>query len=79
MLGTLRESFLATVSRWPDGDAIISGESSYTFGALNARANQLANFLTGLGIRQGDHVGLLLDNCAEFAGLVNNSFFEPLV
>ncbi len=67
MLGTLRESFLATVSRWPDSDAIIGGESSYSFGALNARSNQLANFLAGLGVRQGDHVGLLLDNCAEFA------------
>jgi fatty-acyl-CoA synthase len=67
MLGTLRDNFLATVSKWSERNAIIEPARTYTYGALNARANQLAHFLADLGVRKGDGVGLLLHNCAEFA------------
>ncbi len=67
MLGTLRDSFLAIVSKWSDRNAILGDEATYTFGALNAQVNQLANFLADLGVKKGDGVGLLLHNCAEFA------------
>ena len=67
MLGTLRDSFLGNVSRWHGAIAIIDGERSYTWDELDARVNRLAHFLAHLGVRQGDGVGLLLHNCAEFA------------
>jgi fatty-acyl-CoA synthase len=67
MLGTLRDTFVGNVSRWPDRTAIICGERTFTYQALNARVNQFANFLSHLGVRKGDGVGLLLHNCAEFA------------
>jgi len=67
MLGTLRDNFLKTVSRWPDCKAIIYGERTYTYRDLNASVNRLANFLVQLGVEKGDGVGLLLYNCAEFA------------
>ena len=67
MLGTLRDSFVGNVARWPDRNAIIGGERSYTYADLNALVNQFANFLIKLGVRKGDAVGLLLCNCAEFA------------
>lgn len=67
MLGTLRDSFVGNVHRWPDRTAIIGGERSYTFAELNAAVNRFANFLIDQGVRKGDAVGLLLNNCAEFA------------
>ena len=67
MLGTLRESFVSNVSRWPDQTAVIGPDCNYTFGELDARVNRLANMLAHLGVRKGDAVGLLLHNCAEFA------------
>ena len=67
MLGTLRDSFVGNVSRWPDRTAIIGSERAYTYADLNTAVNQCANFLIDLGVRKGDTVGLLLNNCAEFA------------
>jgi acyl-CoA synthetase (AMP-forming)/AMP-acid ligase II len=67
MLGTLREHFLDNVARWPDRKAIIDSARTYTFADLNERVNRLANFLVELGVKKGDRVGLLLQNCVEFA------------
>ena len=67
MLGTLRDNFMANVSRWSDRTAIIYGDHAHTYGELNAQVNRLVHFLIGLGVRKGDGVGLLLHNCAEFA------------
>lgn len=67
MLGTLRDNFSGTVSKWPERKAILYGERSYTWGELNAAVNRMARLLMGLGVRKGDGVGLLLYNCAEFA------------
>ena len=67
MLGTLRDSFAGNVHRWPDRMAIIAEQQTFTYGELNACVNQFANFLIGLGVKKGDTVGLLLNNCSEFA------------
>ena len=67
MLGTLRDSFVGNVSRWPDRTAIIGSERTYTYAELNEAVNRCANFLLGLGVKKGDAVGLLLNNYTEFA------------
>src|SRR3974390_696348 len=67
MLGTLRDSFVGNVSRWPNRTAIIGSERAYTYADLNAAVNQCTNFLIDIGVRKGDAVGLLLNNCSEFA------------
>jgi fatty-acyl-CoA synthase len=67
MLGTLRDNFAGTVSRWSDRKAVIYGDRAFTYGELNASVNRLAHYLAHLGVRKGDGVGLLLYNCAEFA------------
>ena len=36
---------------------------------LNQRANQTAHFLTGLGIKPGDRVALLMLNCPAYLEL----------
>ncbi|OGA52679.1 MAG: hypothetical protein A3G25_02890 [Betaproteobacteria bacterium RIFCSPLOWO2_12_FULL_63_13] len=67
MLGTLRHNFAGSVSNWGNRNAIIFEDRAVTYGELNARANRLAHFLIELGVGKGDHVGLLLYNCTEFA------------
>ena len=41
-----------------------------TYGELNRRVNQLANGLTGLGVRKGDAVALSVGNCIEHLEIV---------
>jgi|HubBroStandDraft_1064217.scaffolds.fasta_scaffold24365_3 amino acid adenylation domain-containing protein len=46
--------------------ALVSGEETLTYGELEARANQLAHRLAGLGISRGDTVAVLLDRSPAF-------------
>ncbi len=67
MLGTLGGSFSGNAARWPERTAILDAERAYSLGELNASVNRLAHRLADLGVRRGDGVGLLLNNCVEFA------------
>ena len=59
---------MCTRNAWkhPGRDAVIAetGES-LSWGALDARAERLADALHALGVRQGDKVSCILDNCLE--------------
>jgi len=46
--------------------AIVCGERSLSYEALNARANQLANALSARGVSEGNRVAVFLPNCVEF-------------
>ncbi|MEQ1785761.1 MAG: AMP-binding protein, partial [Acidimicrobiales bacterium] len=46
--------------------ALVVGSQRRTYADLEERANRLAHHLTGLGVGPGDHVGLYLENCAEY-------------
>lgn len=47
-------------TKFPDAQAGTSGATDITYGALNARANQLARYLRGHGIGPEDRIGILL-------------------
>jgi D-alanine--poly(phosphoribitol) ligase subunit 1 len=49
----------------PDRPAVVCGAVSCTYGELNARANQFAHHLTGLGLARGSVVGVCLDRSVE--------------
>ncbi len=38
---------------------------TWTYGELSTRSDQVAAWLTGLGIRRGDHVIVMLNNTIE--------------
>jgi long-chain acyl-CoA synthetase len=50
----------------PDKAALVLGDEVRTFGDLDERTNRLASFLAGVGIAQGDPVGIMLPNSVEF-------------
>jgi len=45
------------------------GEVRYTWKQFNERINRLANSLVGLGLKKGDHVAILMENCHRFVEL----------
>ncbi|MFQ5826863.1 MAG: AMP-binding protein, partial [Dehalococcoidia bacterium] len=61
--GLLRRS----ARRYPQKAALISGAARHSFGELDGRANSLANALLAGGVRAGDRVAILADNCSEYA------------
>lgn len=58
------------VERWslqrPDHPAIIFGDETLTYKALQARVIAAANLIADRGVRRGDRVALLADNGPEF-------------
>jgi len=50
----------------PNKIALLFKEERITFSDLNTMSNQLANRLLNLGIKKGDRVVLLFQNCPEF-------------
>jgi len=51
----------------PDRPAIVAGGESLTYGALNARANQLVRALRSRGVDAGDGLVIMCSNRPEFA------------
>jgi non-ribosomal peptide synthetase-like protein len=63
--------------------AVDSGDVVLTYDQLDARANQLARYLLGRGVRAGHRVGLLLDDPVQsYAGMLAvlkvNAVYVPL-
>jgi len=46
---------------------LVDGSTKYTYGEINNRINRLANALMELGLRKGDKVAFMAENCHEFA------------
>ncbi|MBI4514331.1 MAG: AMP-binding protein [Deltaproteobacteria bacterium] len=55
----------ANAQNYPDKLAIVCRDRRYTWREWNARINQLAYGLRALGLRAGDKVAVLLNNCHE--------------
>ena len=63
---TLGDLLLRAADEYPDADAIVFPEGRQSFAELAERAYQRARGLQALGVKPGDHVGLLLPTCFEF-------------
>ena len=50
----------------PERDALVFPEERFSYSELLEGARHIARGLSELGVRPGDHVGLLMPNCQEF-------------
>jgi amino acid adenylation domain-containing protein len=62
--GTLHALLTDAVRTRPDHVAVVDGGTELTYRELDDRSTALAHRLAGLGVRQGDRVGLLLEKSA---------------
>jgi acyl-CoA synthetase (AMP-forming)/AMP-acid ligase II len=51
---------------FPDKVALVHGDTRATYAEVNSKANRLADWLREQGVRQGDRVVLLAENCLEY-------------
>jgi len=54
----------------PDRPALVDARREVTYRELDERATRLAHTLAELGVRAGDHVGILATNCIEWVEAV---------
>ena len=59
----------ACAERWPDRDFVVTDTVTLSYRAVREAADELADGLHALGVRPGDHVGILMSNYAEFVPL----------
>ncbi|MFH1625763.1 MAG: AMP-binding protein [Pseudomonadota bacterium] len=52
--------------RFPGKTALIFEETNYTFKELDERGNRLANGLLSLGLKKGDRITIVADNCHQY-------------
>ena len=63
----LVHQFLERSARlFPDKVAVVHGKVRATYREINERADSLAAWLNSRGVRKGDRVALLMENCAEY-------------
>ncbi len=63
---TMGDLLLRSAERHPGKEALIFPHARFTYRELADRAVRAARGLAALGVRRGDHVGLLMPNCPEF-------------
>ena len=67
---TVGDLLLRACDRFADRPALIFPESRQTYAELTDNAFRRARSLLALGIRPGDHVGILMANCPEYLELL---------
>jgi len=63
---TLNHVLENAVSRYPDQLAVVFKDVRWTYAELKEKVDNLASALKGIGIRKGDRVAMMLQNCPEF-------------
>lgn len=63
---TIGQTLNAAASRYRDREAIVMGTRRLSHNAVRDEARRFACALLGIGIRPGDHVGILMPNCMEY-------------
>ncbi len=64
---TIGEAVKVNARKYPTKLAFKDEKGALTFRQLDERTNRLANALLALGLRKGDKLSVVLQNCIEFA------------
>ncbi len=66
----ISDYFVETVKKHPNKVAILFEDRKMTFKELNEMSNKIANLLrTSTGLRRGDTVAIMMENCPEYVAL----------
>ncbi|ASZ12703.1 non-ribosomal peptide synthetase [Chitinophaga sp. MD30] len=81
---TIQEAFQQQVIKTPDATAILFRDTTLTYDRLNQQANQLARYLQEQGALPGQHIGIMMERCADtiiamLAILKTGAAYVPLV
>lgn len=68
--GTLGTLLSGTAARWGDREVLVFPDRRISYGELERCALERARSLVGLGVRPGEHVGILAPNLPEVVELV---------
>ena len=66
MQQTVARSFLDSVDRHRDSDALITADRAWTYEELGRLTGAVASFIGSTDLKRGDRVAILLPNCAEY-------------
>lgn len=55
---------------WPEAEALVFADVRLTYAQLAEDAESVARSLSSLGVRPGDHVGVLMANCPDFVRML---------
>ena len=69
----IQELFEEQVRKTPDAVAVVFEEESVSYGELNRRANQLAHYLRGLGVKPDARVGMCRAQCRDGGGVTGGT------
>ncbi|MDY6968283.1 MAG: AMP-binding protein [Spirochaetota bacterium] len=61
----IKEILGSNARRYPERTAIVYKDKRYTFEELDNRTNRLANALIDLGLKKGDWIAIVADDCIE--------------
>ncbi|WP_414945325.1 amino acid adenylation domain-containing protein [Amycolatopsis sp. cmx-11-32] len=59
------ELFRRQAGRSPDAVAVVDGGRTLSYDGLDRASDRLAGYLAGIGVRRGDHVGVVLERGAD--------------
>ena len=65
----LGQNLKVNARKFADKVALKEKSRSFTYAQTNQRVNRLANSLLSLGLKKGDKIGVLLENCIEMVEL----------
>jgi long-chain acyl-CoA synthetase len=63
---TFRDILIRNAELYPNKTAFIFQNQRYTFKEVNDRVNSLLNALSDMGVKKGDHIGILAYNCPQY-------------
>ncbi len=63
---TFRDMLVKNAEIYPDKTAFVFKDRRYTFKEINERVNSLISAIFRMGVKKGDHVGILAYNCPQY-------------
>lgn len=63
---TFKDILITNAQLYPNKTAFLFHDRRYTFREVNERVNSIINALFHMGVKRGDHVGILSYNCPQY-------------